>query len=198
MLEALRRLIEHPLGYDVMQRLAGQSRLHARLRFQLDRLSVDARVVDLGGGTGSLRSLISSERYVCLDPDALKLRWFKRRNPQGFAIVGDAARCPLMTSSVDAVLCTLVAHHLRPAELDCALTESERILRRGGVLLLVDALWSSRRWIGRVLWACDRGSYPKTEVEIRNALPSGFAVEIWERWTIPGRHEFVTCFARRV
>lgn len=197
MVEPLRALLEHPLVYDVIQRLAGRSRLHARLGSQLDRLSDDARVVDLGGGTGSLRSLVSSQRYVCLDADALKLRRFRRRDPRGLAVVGDAARCPVMTSSVDAVLFTLVAHHLRPVELDVALTEAERILRQGGVLVLVDALWSSTRWIGRLLWACDRGAYPKTELEIRTALPSGFTVEIWERWTMPGRHEFVTCLARR-
>ncbi len=87
--------------------------IHERLRNQTDRLGEPRIVLDLGGGTGSLRDLWSGfTTYVCLDLDPAKLGGFLLKQPNGSALLADATRVPLRTAAVDVLVCVAVTHHL--------------------------------------------------------------------------------------
>jgi SAM-dependent methyltransferase len=192
----MERWVRSPAVYDLVQRLAGDARLRKRLAPHARALPAGATVVDIGGGTGLWYQPALAIRYICLDLDWLKLRRFKGRWPDGRAVVADATRCPLRSSTADAVVCMKVTHHLDDGGLDGVLREAARILRPGGVLLLADAV-QSPRLVSQLLWRLDRGSHPRTADAIRRSLTSKFAVTDVEPFRIPLFHEFVLCVARR-
>lgn len=190
------RLLQSPALYDVIQNLAGERRLRRRLTPHLAALPVDGRVVDIGGGTGLSRPTVPAGRYVCLDLDFGKLRRFRAGGPDRMAVLADAACCPFQAGTVDVALCAKVLHHLDDGALEAMLAESTRILRSGGVLILVDAI-RTERWMSQVLWWLDRGSHPRRAVEVKHALPALYSILVWEEFQLTAGHAFVLCVARK-
>ena len=102
------------------------------------------RVVDVGAGTGTLAIAIAAARpdvrviAVDGDPDALALA---RRKPGAGAVdftLGRAGDLDLADASVDAVVMSLLLHHLSPGAKREALDDVARILRPGGELHIAD------------------------------------------------------------
>jgi SAM-dependent methyltransferase len=181
--------------YDLVQHFAGDRRLLARLTPHLDGLPSNALLVDLGGGTGLMRRG-SSATYVCVDLDLDKLRRFRRGRSNGLAVVADAGACPFPTARCDVVLCAKVVHHLDDSVLRATLSEAARILKSDGTLILVDAI-RSNRWMPRLLWRLDRGSFPRSANEIRTAVAADFRILDWDQFRLAPFHDIVLCTARR-
>lgn len=193
---AAERLLRSPLLYDLVQWVAGDREFRRHLASHLDALPDGASLIDLGGGTGLPDRRWPAARYVCLDVDFAKLRRFRAGRPGRLAVVADAAVCPFEAERFDGVLCAKVVHHLRDDVLRAVLAESARILKPGGVLILVDAVLTPRT-TSRILWRLDRGSFPRTASEIRLALRAAFSVMAWEEFRIAAFHDFVLCAARK-
>jgi ubiquinone/menaquinone biosynthesis C-methylase UbiE len=192
----LHRIVAHPRVYDACQLAAGASYLHRRLARAIEPLC-DARfVIDIGGGTGGSRDLWSpATRYVCLDLDPQKLAGYAAKHPGGLALQADATRLPLADGIVDAVVCTLVTHHLTDDQLDAMLADAARVLSPGrGRLILLDAVWAPRRLPGRLLWRYDRGSFPRPEHRLRAAVDRVFEVDSWQTFAV--WHRYALAVAR--
>jgi SAM-dependent methyltransferase len=151
-------------------------------------------VLDVGGGTGRDAELWPGSQYVCLDNDPLKLEGFKRRNPAGQSLRGDAGRLPIRSQSMDLVLCKNMTHHLPEEVFAAFLGESARVLRATGYFLFVDAIRSPDRNRSRLLWALDRGSHPRSEETLRALIDRRFQVDHWERFAV--HHEYVLAVCR--
>lgn len=96
----------------------------------LARRPVD-RVVDVAGGPGRAARAVDAPERVVVDAAAGMLR----RVPHGMAAVrGDASRLPLRSEAADAVLVVDALHHL--PRTDAVVSEAERVLRPGGVLVI--------------------------------------------------------------
>jgi ubiquinone/menaquinone biosynthesis C-methylase UbiE len=185
----LHRIVAQPRVYDACQFAAGATYLRRRLGRAIAPLAGSRFVIDIGGGTGGSRELWgAATRYVCLDLDPMKLAGYVAKNPGGLALLGDATELPVADRSVDAVVCTLVTHHLTDVQLDRMLAEAARVLRADGRLVLMDAVWAPRRWPGRLLWRYDRGSYPRREGVIREAIERWFEMERWEAFAVWHRY----------
>lgn len=182
--------------YDCIQALAGEHQLRAGLVPHLRALQAAHYFLDIGGGTGLAASSIPSRRYICLDLDLGNLRRFRHKSPHGLAVAANAAACPFASTSMDGVLCAKVTHHLTDADLDTMLREIVRILKPGGTLILADAVCSNR-WIPRVLWRLDRGSFPRTSAEIRRAVAARYRDVKWQEFRVSIFHDFVLCTARK-
>ncbi|WP_419181137.1 class I SAM-dependent methyltransferase [Haloarcula litorea] len=104
-----------------------------RAGLALARRPVD-RLVDLGGGPGRASRRLGVPETIVLDAAPGMLA--RARKHELAAVAGDAARLPLATDSVDAVLVVDALHHIR--DLDGILREVERVLRPGGVLVVRD------------------------------------------------------------
>jgi ubiquinone/menaquinone biosynthesis C-methylase UbiE len=147
-------------------------------------------VVDVGGGTGASRRIWPATcRYICLDIEMPKLKGFRSRVPDGYAVLSDASRMPISTASVDVVLCMAVVHHLTDVVVDQMFDEAQRILKVGGHFILLEPVLNLDLWLGRLLWRLDRGSFPYKAEYLRNKLSDGFKLIHWEQYTI--HHEYV-------
>jgi ubiquinone/menaquinone biosynthesis C-methylase UbiE len=185
----LHRLAAHPWVYDQIQTLVGQKRLLERLSQEIAPLTPKV-VVDIGGGTGTARSLFAPDcRYICLDLELPKLMDFRSKIPGGLAILGDATSMPIMDCCADMVICKSVTHHLTGSMLEKALDESRRVLRAGGHIILLDAVLNRQRFAGQVLWRLDRGSCPRAEEDLHKRIESRFKIIHWEKFAI--YHEYI-------
>jgi ubiquinone/menaquinone biosynthesis C-methylase UbiE len=178
--------------YDSIQFIAGGSIIHSHLRRYLG--DCHGRVLDIGGGTGSLFALLPPGcSYTCLDNEIPKLQRCAEKVPGG-SLYADATRMPVKSGSIDVVTCVGVTHHLTPDQLDAVLQESARVLNSKGSLILMDSVLKRTRLPGLILWSLDRGRYPKPSSELRRALERYFQVEQWDRfYTI---HECVITVCR--
>ncbi len=120
----------------------------------LSLVSSDWVVADVGCGTGNAAELLAPvvERVIAIDQSEPMLEAARRRLLTGGATggrvefrLGSAEALPLEAGAVDAVVCSLLLHHVEG--LDAAVREFARVLRRGrggGVLLVVDMVKHER------------------------------------------------------
>jgi ubiquinone/menaquinone biosynthesis C-methylase UbiE len=188
-IKVLHEMAAHPWVYDRIQTFAGQKQSVERMSRYTAAIPAET-VVDVGGGTGAWRRLWSAGcRYICLDIEMPKLKGFRSKVPDGFAVHSDATRMPIATGSADVVMCMAVMHHLTDSMLDQVLEEALRVLRIGGQLILLDPVLNRERRLGRILWRLDRGSHPRTAEQLREMLEARFKILYWEKYAI--YHEYV-------
>jgi SAM-dependent methyltransferase len=96
----------------------------------------DARVLDLGAGTGKLTRVLAARyaQVIAVEPLDGMRRILERVVPAVEALPGSAERIPLDDASVDAVFAAQAFHWF---DHDRAIPEIARVLRPGGVLALV-------------------------------------------------------------
>jgi SAM-dependent methyltransferase len=134
----------------------------------------------------------SGQLYLCLDIDLAQVRFAKNRGAD--ALVGDAARMPISSGAIDLVVMRAVSHHLTDQAFAMMIDESCRVLKPGGRLLFLDAIWA-RSWVpGRLLWRIDQGTHPRTEDQMAKVLESHFELE--RRMTYAVHHRYFLALAR--
>ena len=101
-------------------------------------------VVDVGCGTGTLSIALAQAGVAVIgidgDEDILRRAAAKAAEAQASVSLraGLADRLPLPDASADAVVCSLLLHHLQPGAKAAALREMRRVLRPGGRLHVAD------------------------------------------------------------
>ncbi len=134
-------LIANAAVYDFGQTLAGARASRTRLGRLFKSLSVSGRMLDIGGGTGSIQPyLTSGTAYMCLELEAPKPRRLMAKFPGTAATLSDASRLPVRTGSVENVLTIAVPHHLGNPAWELMLSETHRVLKPGGYLFLLEPL----------------------------------------------------------
>jgi SAM-dependent methyltransferase len=166
---------------------------HTRRRLRPLLADTAGRVVlDVGAGTGRVVPLLPpSARYIWLDNDVDKLRGARPADGRLRGILGDATRLGLRADSVDVALCLAMSHHLADAELEAMFAELARVVRER--LVFLDAVvvpWSPR---SRLLWALDRGRYPRTLPVLRAAIERRFEIRTVEQYAV--YHRYLLCTA---
>lgn len=100
--------------------------------------------VDVGAGTGTIAIALASAAPAATvvavdgDPEILRLA---RRKPGAEAVdwrEGTAQALPVVDGEADAVVMSLLLHHLVPEVKAAALTEARRVLHPGGRLFVAD------------------------------------------------------------
>jgi SAM-dependent methyltransferase len=182
-------LVSRPSVYELVQNLAGQAQVAARVREVVERLP-RRLVADVGSSEGGFGLRLGIDPlFLDLDPRAL--RALRRKASGARAIAADVSRLPLPDGCIDLVLCVAVVHHLDDATLAAAVPELARVC--SGRLLLLEPLRNDRRRVSRWLWRYDRGRHPRTREELVAILASHFRVE--EEIAFAVYHEYLICVA---
>ena len=191
--QALNRIMSIPWVYDQVQLLAGARYVHRQLAPQIASfVSGSSVVLDLGGGTGIVRRLLSPVCvYICLDLDMVKLRAFQSKYPDGIAVLSDVTQVPARTGSIDVVICTCVSHHLSDELLEQLIAEGARVLKSIGAFVFLDPVWEPRSLVGRLLWKYDRGSYPRTKEHLGRVISDHFRAIYTAQFSV--LHEYLLC-----
>jgi SAM-dependent methyltransferase len=114
--------------------------LAKRLAFVLRHAPVGP-ALDVGCGTGHFAERLADAGYavVGLDPSPGMLAEFRRRRPDGPAVVGDGTALPFPDATFALTSCIAVLHHVaEPAAVRRTLTEMARVTRPGGRILVWD------------------------------------------------------------
>lgn len=166
-------------AYEPLVALLALGRAGAMRRRTVDLAGIGAgeRVLDVGCGTGALTRLIR-ERVgptgfvAAIDPSPEMVAVARRKmTVAGLAIevrVAGVEALPFVDGGFDAVVASLMAHHLTDGERQRGLAEVRRVLRPGGRLLLVDLARpaEARGWLAPALLL--HGG----RTEVFDALPS--------------------------
>ncbi len=186
------RIVAHPRVYDAVQTVLGARRTARILAAELRSVTRAPFVLDLGGGTGTYRAQWSpSGAFICLDLDPLKLQGYRGKYPDDLLIQGDATCLPLGAGSVDVAFCSAVSHHIPDGQITALFGEAARVLRVGGHLVFLDALWEPAWLPGRLLWKYDRGSFPRGRETLKALISGHFGIVRWREFRT--FHAYILC-----
>ena len=181
----LHTLVANPGIYDTVQRLVGMNFSIKQMKPIFEQMS-GCVVLDIGAGTGLyLSAFPANSQYIWLDNDSQKLEGFQKRSNGLPAILGDATQIGLADKAVDFATCIAIVHHLDDAQFHRFVDEAARVVRTK--LILLDPL-ATEAWQSKLLWRYDRGSYPRTAEQLKNALSRRFDVEQVDYYAVYHRY----------
>jgi demethylmenaquinone methyltransferase/2-methoxy-6-polyprenyl-1,4-benzoquinol methylase len=129
--------------YDLLNRVLSFGREQAWRRRGIAHLP-SGRILDLGSGTGAAARVMDGRQVVALDPVPQMLEL----SPIRGRVVGVGERLPFDDGCFDGVFSAYVFRNL--TSIPATLEEIERVLRPGGVAVVVD-LGRPRRAVARAL-----------------------------------------------
>jgi SAM-dependent methyltransferase len=187
----IERLLANATLYEFVQTATGSRISEGRMREILGPIEPGTRILDAGGGTGIIASVFDSGRnYCCLDLDLARVRVAHGRGAS--AVQGDVTQMPVRTASIDLVVLRAISHHLDDAGFGRLAAEARRIIKPGGRLLFLDAVWAPSWLPGRLMWRIDQGSHPRTEAHMRAVLENHFELERRVAYSIYHRYFLAT------
>ncbi len=130
--------------YDTLVAVfAAEQALKSHL-IDLARVAQDERILDVGSGSGTLALSIKTahpQAHVAgIDADLRILEQAKRKDRAGTVdwLLGNACSLDFPNEQFQHVFCTLLLHHLEPADKVRCVDEIYRVLAPGGCLYLAD------------------------------------------------------------
>ena len=129
--------------YDLLNRVLSVGREQNWRRRGAEHLP-PGRVLDLGSGTGAALPVFEGREVVALDP----VREMLALSPIRLRVVGVGERLPFADGSFDGVFSAYVFRNL--TSVDETLSEIARVLRPGGVAVVVDLARPRSRWAARL------------------------------------------------
>jgi SAM-dependent methyltransferase len=122
-------------------------------------LARGSQVLDVGPGKGAeaLLAMQAGLSVTGIDVAPKILERFKEAAPDAKAIVGDMRALPLADESFDAVLACNSVLHLDRSDGIKALSEFNRVLKRGGKMLLVTTLGNGDEELNQRAWLKEHG-----------------------------------------
>ena len=170
------RVIHWARLYDLLNKLPGMSNSSAVRRQAVDRagLRPGEKVLDIGCGPGTL-ALLAKERVgpdgevYGIDPSPEMIELAQQKAAAASSDVrfqtGVAEDLPFPDGTYDAVLSSLMLHHLPDDLKPRALKEVARVLRPGGRLFAVDMSGKGGPWHWRLMSALIRHRLPKDYIQ---------------------------------
>lgn len=178
----MRHVLDFPMVYSawqapfIAQKVAPFKRHNPGLAFR--------RVLDVGCGPGTNRSLFANHAYVGIDLDRSYVTRAKRRGG-GCVVAGDAARLPFKPGPLfDCVFVNSLLHHLDDAQVHRLLRDASRLLMPGGTVHVTDLVVPEERSLARGLALRDRGRHPRSLARLREALTEVLVTDIEQQFPL--------------
>lgn len=185
-------VLDNPYLYDVLQTMGAHHVTARRLEGVLSA-AAGQEVLDIGAGTGNLAQVLPPNAiYRALDNDPVKMERLQSKVPNAQCLLRSAMDTGLADASVDWTVCVAVSHHLDDLQLAEVIAEMARVT--SGRMVFLDALWTGKWGLQRVLWRYDRGFYPRRFAVLLDALREHFDLERVDRYK--QLHDFFLCIGR--
>lgn len=157
-----RRILSHAAVYELWSRAVGGERARSIFIEKHVRPASDARVLDLGCGTGELLNHLPADvSYVGIDlsPQYIS-RADHRLGTRGSFRVGDATAFDPGIGEFDLVVAFGVLHHLDDAGARALFGGAAEVLAAGGRVVTIDPVFApGQSRAARTLMARDRGQH---------------------------------------
>jgi|WetSurMetagenome_2_1015567.scaffolds.fasta_scaffold503360_1 ubiquinone/menaquinone biosynthesis C-methylase UbiE len=127
--------------------------------------------LDVGCGPRSVIAQTLPGTLVAID-SSVEIRHETDHNRIHY-ICGNATALPFAAKSFDGVVCFGVLHHLNDTDAVSALGEMRRLIRPGGIIMILDSVRpvsDAHRPLAALLRALDRGRYTRNEAALRRLL----------------------------
>ncbi len=166
-----------PAVFDAVARRFHSPELQREMR-QLLAPAPGESVLDAASGTSQLFHLVTPAEYYGIDLDADRVRLAARRHPLARVAASDASRLALRDGRFDAVLASGLFHHVDDATAGRILEEFARVLKPGGRLVVLDAIWPTRWYnaVGFVGRLADDGRHVRWSEEYLRLFSRRFRV----------------------
>jgi ubiquinone/menaquinone biosynthesis C-methylase UbiE len=164
-------LLEHAHGYALSQRLAKPTTDRFRgLIAKYVSPAPDAKLLDIGCGTGNYRSSFVCD-YWGVDNNPAYIDMANAGQTGHFAVM-DATRLDFADSSFDQIITIATLHHLDDDQVVQMVQETTRVCRPSGRVHLLDAIMPvSPVFAFKRLWfRLDRGGYPRSIEHLRGLV----------------------------
>jgi SAM-dependent methyltransferase len=176
---ALERVLELPAVYDLNQ-LIGQPTVRRYTQLIKEELTLipEARVLDLGCGTGATRRIMPA-RYCGIDINPDYVAAAKRNHADGEFVHMDATKLTFDAGSFDEVISVATTHHLDDMQLAAMTLEALRVVRAQGAFHIVDAIlpMNPRQRAKEAFFKMDRGRFARRLEELVNVVSRAAKVE---------------------
>ena len=88
-----------------------------------------------------------------------------------------------------------MSHHIQEELLERVIQEMARVIKPGGLLVFIDAVWIPERRLNRFLWSLDRGEHPHTAQVLEKLIGKYSQIETFEKFSI--YYDYVLFIARK-
>ncbi len=182
MRDALYRILDNPRIFSLVQSLLGARRVYDAVQkhcLPLVEKAGGQYVLDVGCGTGSLRSMFSGGYYgIDIHFDYLS---HARRATNSHFIQGNALALPVQSGIISLVFSFGLVHHLSEEQRGTFYEEVWRICEPGGTILIVDGLIPSQalNLPGYALAKLDRGPHKMRRKDFIAMIETAFPDAQW-------------------
>lgn len=180
MLTLLRNyFVKHPLWFNMLRKIIELNfQKQKRIIHEVFPKSPDARVLDIGCGTGEFSGFFPSEKYNGIDISPVYIEHAKKRRKGNFSVM-DARNLEFAENSFDFILIMATLHHLSDTDAKKVIAEARRVLRpQGKILMLEDAkIQEFESFVVGFIQKFDFGEYIRTPEDYKKIFLPHFTLE---------------------
>ena len=165
MLTAVTKLLENPFVFEAQQKFCNNYE-NVRAEF-LDYLSKPGQdILDIGCSTGTCASKVidmERQRYTGIDMLPGYVATASRRSSKGRFLTMDGRSLSFGDETFDLVIYVGVLHHMDDDTARACLSQTHRVLRTNGHVLIAEPVFTRKRWLSSLLLSMDRGRHIRDE-----------------------------------
>ena len=140
-------------------------------------LQANQTVLELACGTGNIADFFDSVNYIGVDIDQGYIRFAKAQSQKEF-LVADVCQLCFSERNFNWVIAVGLFHHLSDADTLSTMKEVQRVLSRGGQMVIIDAIppVSKLNILGYILRKLDRGNYIRPTEQYKRLFGEHFMI----------------------
>lgn len=161
------------------------------------RAQQDAKVLDIGCGTGIFSPFFETSSYTGIDIDEKYIDRAKAKYPEHSFQEMDATKLQFDPSIFDICFISGIIHHLDDSSASKVISEARRVLKTNGCIVVWEDIPTQSSWniVGRTIHSLDKGDFIRQPGDYRQLIEAEFDIE-QSRLMRSGFMDYVVFFGR--